>query len=472
MRFLRHTTTFDDLVARYGDRYRWIALIIIGIGTVAGVLSTSSFNVAVPALTRHFGLGQDQVQWAITGFMAAMTVGMLPTSWLLDRLGFRVVFLLALAVLLLASIGGFLATSFPLVVAARVLQGMAAGVLQPMGMLALMRLFPLNMQGRASGILTFSIALTPAIAPALAGMLLDRFGWESIFLLGLPFGFVALIAAFYLLPLPRDIQEKPFDWLGVIWLVLMTLSLIEGVSSLQHSGLLAPWTLGHGVVVIAALLLFLRHARRRPEPIINPGLFGQRTFSMGAIVAFAYGFGLFGSTYLVPVFLQNALAYPASAAGMALLPAGIALVLTLPLAGRMADRYPPKRVTLAGLIILGASFVAFAVLGGGIRYGEIIAATVVGRIGLGLILPALNLATLRHLAPHQLGQSSVIISYARQLGGVMGVAVTAVFVEWRETVYGNAAPGVYSAYVQGFILLAFVFVLAALAASQMKTTRP
>lgn len=469
MPVLPRPESFDALAARHGPHYKWLVLLVVGLGTVAGVLQTSSFNVAVPAMTRYFGLGQDQVQWAMTGFMAAMTVAMLPTPWLLDRCGFRRVFLLAVASLALASIAGFFAPSFPLVVGARILQGAAAGVLQPMGVLALMRLFPPESQGRASGILTFSIALTPAVAPALGGILLDHFGWQAIFLINLPFCLVAGIAALHLLPLPGRIVIRAFDWFGLGWLALATLALIESVSSLQHSGLLAPWTLGQFSLAVVALALFVRHARRAPAAIINVGLFAERTFSMGAIVSFAYGFGLYASTYLIPVFLQNALAYGATESGMALLPSGIALVLTLPLAGRLADRHSPKWVTVGGLAVFALSFLLFAWWGGAIRHGELIAATVLGRIGLGLILPAVSLATLRHLAAHQLGQSSVVVSYVRQLGGVLGVAVAAVFIEWREAVHGIAPPGIYTAYSEGFLLLAGVILVALVAAGAMRT---
>jgi MFS transporter, DHA2 family, multidrug resistance protein len=471
MPLLRRAATFDALSEQYGTRYKWIVLFILATGTMAGVLCTSSFNVAVPALSRHFQLGQDQVQWAMTGFLAAMTIAMLPTSWLLDRLGFRQVFLIALAILTLASFAGFFAPTFSLVVAARIMQGAAAGVLQPMGALALMRLFPPEIQGRASGLLIFSIALTPAIAPSLGGALLDRFGWQSIFLLGTPFAVIAALAAIHLLPAPREIKSGPFDWPGLGWLTLGAIALIEGVSSLQHSGLTSPWTIAQFALALSATALYYRHAKSSENPLINLDLFGQRTFAMGTVVSFVYGFGLYASTYLIPVFLQNALSFKAGAAGMALLPSGIALVVMLPLAGRMADHYSPKWITLIGLVTFGASFLVFSVRGGGILYGEIILATVVGRIGLALILPALNLATLRHMAPHQLGQSSVVISYARQLGGVMGVVVVAVFVEWRETVYGTVPPGIYSAYSQGFFLLTAVFAVAVLATCFMRLER-
>jgi DHA2 family multidrug resistance protein len=442
MRFLPAAVSFEQQTSRHGERFKWLVLLVVGMGIVAGVLSTTSFNVAVPALTRYFGLGQDQVQWAMTGFMAAMTVAMLPTSWLLDRFGFRRVFLAALTALALASIAGSLSPNFPCVVGARILQGLAAGVLQPMGVLVVMRLFPIQSQGKASGVLSFCIVLAPAVAPALGGALLDSFGWQAIFLINLPFCLLGGISALYLLPLPRALPRTRFDWSGVT-LCQLALSLLASV-------------------------FFIRHARRTEKPIFSLALFRHRTFAMGSLVSFAYGFGLYASTYLIPVFMQNALGFSASSAGMALFPSGIALALTIPLAGRMADRYSPQWITSGGLALFGLSFLLFALLGGQISYAELIAVSIIGRLGLGLILPALSLATLRHLEPHQLAQSSVVISYMRQLGGVLGIAIAAVFVEWREALHGHTAPGIHTAYAQGFLLLALVFALAMLASLMMK----
>ena len=471
MQLLPRPATFESLALLHGTRFKWRLLLVVGIGIVAGVLSTSSFNVAITALSRDFGIGQERAQWTMTGFMVAMTLSMLPTPWLLDRLGFRRLFLLAVLTLTLTSVAGSLASSFPAVVFIRVLQGVATGILQPLGTLLVMRLFPPSNQGRAVGILTLGLVLAPAVAPAFGGVLVDHFGWQAIFLLNLPFCLVAGLLGLYWLPLPREIVTRRFDWLGVSLLSLATLALVEGVSSLQHSGLMAWWTVAQFILALTLTGVFVWHAHRSPSPIIHIELFGNRTFTMGSLVSFTYGFGLFGSTYLIPVFLQKALGYSATAAGMVLLPGGIALALTTPVAGKMADRYSPKYITMGGLMLFGLSFLMFAVLGGHIGDKELFAATVTGRIGLGLILPALSLATLRHLDTQHLAQSSTVVSYMRQLGGVLGIAVIAVFVQWRESIYGSTAPGIFSAYSQGFMVLSTVVLLAVLAAASMKASK-
>ncbi|MBS1190513.1 MAG: conserved hypothetical rane protein [Rhodocyclaceae bacterium] len=462
---------YDDLTARYGPRYKWLALVAVGLGIVAAVLSTTSFNVAIPALTRHFGLGQDRVQWAITGYMGAMTAAMLPTPWLLDRLGFRRCFLGATLVLAAASIAGSLSDGFAFLVAARILQGAAAGVLQPLGTLVVMRLFPVENQGRASGMLSFGIVLAPAVAPTLGGLLLDHFGWPAIFLMNLPFCLLAAGAGIWLLPKPREIRLRHFDWFGVGVLGLGTLALVEGVSSLQHAGPLAPWTWFQWGLAILSVVLFVRHGRRSAAPIISLGLFRDRPFAMGVLVSMAYGFGLYASTYVIPIFLQNALGFSATAAGLALLPSGIALAVAIPIAGRLTDRHSPQRITVVGLGLFGLSFVLFAVMAVHITYGEIIGITVMGRVGLALILPALSLAALRGMAAEQLGQSSTVISYMRQLGGVLGVAIAAVFLAWRESVYGATPAGIFSAFTESFVLLAVAFLLALAAAIRMEPQR-
>jgi EmrB/QacA subfamily drug resistance transporter len=442
-------------------------LAVVGIGAVGGVLETSSFNVAIPALGREFRLGHERAQWAMTAFMAAMCLAMLPASWLLERIGFRRLFLLAVTTLGLASLVGFYSQSFEVAVLARGLQGAAAGVLQPLGILVIVRLFPVQVQGRASGVLMLGLAATPAVAPAIGGLLVDALGWRAVFLLCMPFCAVALVLGFFLLPRPKEAERHRFDGFGGALLCAATLCLMAGIAGLGSAGS-SPLVAAAELIVAALLVVgFVAHARRRESPIVSLDLFSSRPFAMGSLVSFTYGFGLFGSTFLIPVFLQDALAYSAASAGSVLIPGGVALVLATPLAGRLSDSLPPRLVATAGLLLLGGSFVVLAALGHQVGLLAFVATTVVGRIGLGLILPALNLASMRRLPTQQLAQASVVVSFMRQLGGVLGVAATAVFVAWRQQAQAHLPDGDVAAFAQGFLLLGAIVLASVVAAARM-----
>lgn len=471
MRWLPEAPTQDALLARYGEAYKWIALAVVGTGIIASVLATTSFNVAVPALGAHFGIGQHQVQWVITGFLAALTLAMLPTPWLLDRVGFRRLFLGANLMLAATSAAGALGGDFGFVVAMRVLQGIAAGLLQPLTILVVMRHFPASSQGRAHGMLGFGIVLAPAVAPSLAGLLLDRFGWQAIFLMTLPFCLVAGVCGLGLLARLEDNQRRPFDWIGVGILCVASLVAIDSIASLRQHGLMAPRTLAMVAVVALCVAAFVRHARRAAAPIVSLSLFEQRSFAMGAVVGLVYGCGLYASTYLIPVFLQQALGYDATLSGLALLPGGLLLAVVIPVTGWLTDHYSPRWVMVWGLALFGLSFLPFALLGASIGYTEVVAVTMLGRVGLGLTIPALTVASLRWVPPPHFGQASMVSNYTRQFGGVLGVAIAAVFVEWRIAIHGAEPPGVHWAYSQAFVLLALVFGLALVAAVRMKPGR-
>jgi EmrB/QacA subfamily drug resistance transporter len=460
-----------SLAELYGARYRWMLLAVVCIGMVGGVLETSSFNVAIPALGREFQLGHERAQWAMTAFMAAMCLAMLPASWLIERIGFRRLFLLAVTTLGAASLVGFYSESFEVAVLARGLQGAAAGVLQPLGILVIVRIFPVAMQGRASGVLMLGLAATPAVAPAIGGVLVDALGWRAVFLLCMPFCAVALMLGVFLLPRPREVERHRFDGFGCALLCAGTLCLMSGIAGLGSGE--GSFLVAAAELIVAALLVagFVAHARRSESPIVSLELFSSRPFAMGALVSFTYGFGLFGSTYLIPVFLQDALAYSAASAGSVLIPGGVALVLATPVAGRLSDSLPPRLVAMAGLLLLGGSFLVLAALGHQRGLLAFVATTVVGRIGLGLILPALNLASMRRLQAQQLAQASVVVSFLRQLGGVLGVAATAVFVAWRQQAQGHRPDGDVTAFAQGFLLLGAIVLASVVAAARMADGR-
>lgn len=460
------------LAARHGPRYRWRVLLTVMIGSIASVMSSTIVNVAVPDLMQHFDIGQERAQWVAAGFMAAMTLSMLPTPWLLARYGYRHTYVGAVGLLMAGGIVGGLAQHYPLVLAMRVAEGLAAGVLQVIPSIIVLRAFDAGERGRAMGIFGFGVVLAPAVGPTVGGVLVEHLGWRSIFFFVVPFALWAMVLARRYLPVAAPGGAAPgergaaLDWVGLLLAAVGVLGLLNGLVHLHDD---APWTaatlLGTGGL---ALLLFLRHVARTPTPLLDPRLFRSRPFAMGGVVAFIYGMGLFGSTYLVPVFMQTALQFPPSQAGAALMPAGLVLALTIPLGGRLADRFPPHALVAIGLALLALSFALMATVGPATALWVLMLWAVVGRIGLGFVLPSLTLGAVPGLDAAAVPQAASAISFLRQLGGATGVSLVGIFLEWRlRAAAANGAPPV-AGFEQTFWLVAAMTALATLAALRMR----
>lgn len=463
-----HPLSGESLRSRFGERYKWLVMSVVATGTVAAVLLSTSFSIAVPVLMQHFRIGQDEVQLVVTAFMVANTIAMLPSPWLIERFGLRRCFLAAIAVLAASCVLGALSPNFAMLVAVRVLQGAIAGLLLPIGTIVVMHLFPADEQGRAAGLLGFSVILAPAVAPALGGLMIDHLGWQSVFLMSLPFCALAWLGAVRYLPLPVPRDHGDFDWVGMAALSLMTLAMLGGVSSLDGGTGSPVVPLAAGAVALLALASFLRHTRS-PRAIVTRDVLRWRPVAMGLAVSFVYGFSVFGASYVIPVFLQTVRGLNATQAGGMLVPGGLALAATLPVAGLLADRIAPHLIVLAGLALVAAASLALWHYATFIGYPGLVWLTVGERVGIGLLIAALNQAALRGLRGRPLGQSAMIVSYARMLGGFLGVALLAVFIERRGAQLGATPAAVAEAFAESFLLLALVNGLAMVAAWRMKT---
>ena len=183
-----------------GPGQRWWVLFTVMIGTVASIMSSTIVNVAVPDMTAVFELGQERAQWMSTAFMAAMTVSMLATPWLLSRYGYRSTYAAATLLLLFGGVAGGLAGSYEVVMAMRVVQGLAAGVMQPIPAIIILYIFATREQGKAMGVFGMGVVLAPALGPGIGGLLVELFGWRSVFFIVVPFCVAALFMARRYLP--------------------------------------------------------------------------------------------------------------------------------------------------------------------------------------------------------------------------------------------------------------------------------
>ncbi len=478
------TAEASDVAAlsrRFGPTYRWRLLVSVMVGTMASVMSSTIVNVAIPDMSRHFALGQERAQWVSSGFMVAMTVAMLTTPWLLSRFGYRRTYVGTMLLLLLGGILGGVAAWFPLVLVARVAEGLAAGAVQPIPAIIMLRAFEPHEQGRASGLFGMGVVLAPALGPSIGGLLVDVFGWRSIFFMVVPFCLASIWLAYRYVPTNAPgggatQREAALDWRGLVLAAAGTVALLNGLVELHGPTKAA----GLALLAIAAALLagFIawqhRAARTGREPLMNLGLFRHRSYAMGTVVSFIYGIALFGSTYLLPVYMQVGLQLPASHVGTILLPAGIVLAFTIGGVGRLTHRLPTYVLVTTGLAMLTASFALMPTVPPEAPLVLLVAWAILGRIGLGFILPSLNLGSMRALDKSLIPYGASAINFVRMLGGAAGVSLCAVVLEWRIAAHGDSlanpqtSPARLAAFDESFLLLAAICALAMVAAWQLR----
>lgn len=429
------------------------------LGTMATVLSATVVNVALHDIMLEFGIRQGQVHWLATGFIAAMTTTMLASSWLLDHFGVRKTLAVAMALFSIISVAGGFASSPEQLIAARIGQGAMAGLMQPMGMYLVFRVFPRERRGQAMGIYGMGVILAPALGPVLGGFLVDQLDWRYVMFAPAPVTLIGVAMAWRFLPVPvaRPAPYR-FDLPGLILLGLTIGLALDALNRLQRISGQETLIALEALSAAAALGLFIIRERRTPHPLVNIRLLRNPSFLFANLGAMALGLALFGSTYLVPLFVQTALGFSATEAGLLMLPAGLVLGLTFPLAGRLADRKSARSLVVFGIIVFATSAMLFAVSDLELAFGWLALWTVIGRIGIGFMLPALSTGALNPLKPEELGAGSSTINFTRQLGGAFGVNLVALTIEFGE--HSGGVPTISAFHAAWWLVALFVAVAA------------
>lgn len=422
----------EALFARYGSAYRWLAVVAVMSGTISMVLTTTIVNVAMPDIQGAFGMSQDQVQWLSTGFLAAMTATMLVNAWAVESFGQRNTYMGALVIFIAASVMGGLSPNSSILVLARVLQGAMAGIIQPLAMLTIFQVFPAEQRGKGMGIYGIGVVLAPAVGPSLGGVVVDNFDWRAVFYMALPTCVLGLLMApAFMIGRTRQGPRPSFDWTGFVLLSIFLITFLGGLSNGQRWG----WH-DSGVYLLLFIGLlsgvgFVWWESRTRRPMQDLRIFLNPGFGAASLVAMVLGAGIYGSTYLVPLFVQGIQGYSPTESGLVLMPAGVILALVFPLAGQITDRVRPHVPIILGLTLF--SFSSYQLAKSDIHTSFALLATwiMVGRIGMGFILPALNAGAVRCLPMEQIAQGSGGVNFARQFGGALGVNLLSIMLDRR-----------------------------------------
>ena len=415
---------------------KWPATTAVMLGMMTTIMASTMANVAIADIMGAFGIGQDRVHWMLTGFLSATTVFMLLNAWFLHNFGARTTFLLASAVFTAASIFGQVAPTFEGIVLARVAQGACAGIVQPLSLSVIFMAFPPEERGKAMGVFGIGVMIGPALGPIYGGVIIDWIGWRWVFTASLPFMFLGTALAVRYLPgRDEDAPSARLNWVCLALVAGAITAFLNGISHGQRDGWGSTTVVSLLVVAGLAMAAFIGVETRTRHPLLNLRLFTNRTFSVVSLVSFVFGAGMFGTFYLMPVFVRTVQGYTGIKTGILLLSGELLTFAVFPIAGWLAQRVNPVYPVAAGMFVFAVSSLALSTVDVNTGFWMLVGCTTFGRIGLGLAIPALTAAGLQGLDRDLLAYGAGTMNFIRMLGGAMGVNCIAIILDIRAAYY-------------------------------------
>ena len=327
------------------------ALVIMVFGTFFGLLCSTLMNIALPTFMNVFHISEAQVQWVTNGYMLVNALMIPVSSFLIKRFPFKNLFIIFSGIFLLGTIIGAIAWSFNLVVVARTIQALGAGMMMPLVNVLAIRYAKPGKKGQIMGIIGLAFNCAPILGPAISGFLLHFFSWRYLFLLIIPFAVITLLLSFFLLPKIPHNEHPRFNTLALILITGGLWSLLMGLSNVSNNHLLSFNVAGYVLIGLVFLLLFFLNQRHSSRQLINFGIFSHKQFVFATIINMLITSTMYGNAILIPLLVQIVLGKSTVVSAIAVLPGAIVTGLLSTTSGRFYDIYPIKILVGTGLII-------------------------------------------------------------------------------------------------------------------------
>src|SRR5690348_541341 len=435
-------TTTDATAAGRGEGLGREILVLAGVvilGTIMTVLDLTVVNVAIPTLARDLGASIPAIQWVMTGYMLAFATVIPLTGWAAERFGARRAWIFALLVFLAGSVLAGAAWSLGSLIAFRVLQGLGAGMILPIGQTILAQAAGPQRMGRVMSVIGVPMLLAPVFGPLLGGAIIGAASWRWIFLINLPVGLTAMVAAVRVLPDGSGAGAGPrgasgargglrLDVRGLLLLSPGIAVFLYGMAEAGgHGGFGSPRTIAAVLTGLALIGLFFWHAAvRGGSALIDVSLLRRRGFGAAAAVNLLLMVALFGSLILIPLYYQQVRHEGTVAIGLLLAPQGLGAALALPLAGRLTDKLGARGVASAGMVLAALGMLAYTQVGAGTSYLYLSAALLVVGAGIGATVVPSMAAAFQALTRAETPRGTSAINVIQRLGAAIGTALFAI----------------------------------------------
>jgi EmrB/QacA subfamily drug resistance transporter len=432
------------------DAAVWRVSGVVLLGSVMSILDTTIVNVALATLGHQLHSTVDQVQWVVTGYMLALAAVIPVTGWAGRRFGAKQIYLTSLVLFTAGSALCGLATSLPELVFFRVLQGIGGGMVMPIGMQMMGEAAGPKRMGRVMSIVAVPMMLAPILGPTLGGVIIQNISWRWIFYVNVPVGVIAVTLALRVLPWVKPGEAGRLDFRGLVLMSGGAALLTYGLAEIGTTGsFTALKVLAPGLGGLALIALFVIVALRIPQPLLDVRLYRRPTFSTASISMFALAAALFGGMILLPLYWQEIRHESVIDAGLLMAPQGLGAAVSMPLAGKLSDRYGGGPVALVGVVVTTLLTIPFGMVGAHTSIVGLSVAMVFRGTGIGFgMMPAMT-AAFASLRRSELADASPQLNVLQRIGGSIGTAVLAVVLQ-RSLVGQHTLAGAASAYGTAF----------------------
>ena len=416
----------------------WAVLLVVSLGFFMTLLDLTIVNIAIPNIITRLHASLDDVLWVINAYALVLAVLVITAGRLGDLIGPRIMFAMGIAVFTVASAACGLAPSAGWLIGFRAVQGLGAAMLMPQTLTIITNTFPAERRGAAFGVWGAVAGVATIAGPTLGGLLVTAFDWRWIFFVNLPFGVIALVLTFVIIPDMRPGRRHRIDIPGVLLasagLLAICYGLVEGQKynwGTITSFISIPLVLGLGVLLLIVFLVQQRLTQDR-EPLVPFALFRDRNYAVVNWVSGTLAIGMMGIFLPFTIYLQSVLGFSALRAGLTMAPASVLSMFVAPVAGRLTDKIGGKYILMLGLTLFagGMGWVALEATTTSVWY-DFLPALIVAGLGMGCVFAPLVTVAMRNIDPRMAGAASGVLNTIRQVGLVIGTAAVGALLQNR-----------------------------------------
>ena len=421
---------------------KWTMFIITAVGNFIGMLDSTTVNLALYPMAKDLGVTLSQIQWVMVGYMLTLTIFLPFFGKLGDIFPKNKLYSTGFTIFALGAFFSFTAPNYPILVASRCFEALGASIMVSNAQAIIATIFKNARRGKALGLNGCLVAIGGMLGPAIGGLLINKFGWHSVFVPCIP---VALLGAYYswkILPSHvTKVKTFKFDYKGFIYFTISLMSLLLAISEGYQWGWTSFKIVILGIITLIFGSLFYIRDHRIHYPLINFSMFHIRPFTFGNLgVMFSY-MAMYTNSILLPFYLMEILKLDAFTSGLLILPYSVTLSVAAPISGTLAGKYGSRYLTMAGPIVYIIALIIFTTFDKSTQMWQIVFASGIMGIGNGLFQSPSNNAIMTSVHKKDLGIASGILALSRNLGNILGVSVTiTLFEEFRELLLSHSQP--------------------------------